>query len=373
MIQNPYDSAGLFSKAFFLWPGALIEKGFNKDLQAEDLPPISIEDDSNNLFARFSATWESELNVHPENASLLWTVLKIFVPQNGWSVMILNFESVFKIYQAVLLGKLIKYFVSETQSSQLYDNGYFISFLLVLCGIAVTFLHHHFFFYSWRLGMQLRITLTTAIYNKAIKLNLRSLNKTATGHIVNLCSQDVEAFQQAGCYVHFGYQPLLESVGVLYVGINEVGLSFLAGFATILLLIPMQSYFSALLSKSRKSTAIYTDERIKLINQALTGARLMKINGWEFTFVDLIEKIRSSEVAALLGSNTLRAFNEAIFFASPVIVGCFTFVTYSRTGGLLSPQKVFTVLTLFNISQMTMTKFFPYAVQVCEMHIDSEI
>jgi hypothetical protein len=38
-------------------------------------------------------------------------------------------------------------------------------------------------------------------------------------------------------------------------------------------------------------------------------------------------------------------------------------MTYSQTGGVLTVQKVLTVLTLFNISQMSMTKFFPFAIQ----------
>ena len=130
--------------------------------------------------------------------------------------------------------------------------------------------------------MQLRITLTTAIYNKAIRLNLRSVHRTATGHIVNLCSQDVEAFQNACCFIHFTYQPILEAIGILYVGLNEIGVSFLAGFGAILLLVPLQSVFSNILSHSRSATAECTDQRLKLVGQALSGARLMKINAWEW-------------------------------------------------------------------------------------------
>ena len=46
----------------------------------------------------------------------------------------------------------------------------------------------------------------------------------------------------------------------------------------------------------------------------------MKINGWELTFVELIEKIRLKEILALLHINDLRAYNEAIFFVSPILV-----------------------------------------------------
>ena len=130
-----------------------------------------------------------------------------------------------------------------------------------------------------------------------------------------------------------------------------------------MLLLPLQAFFSQRLSISRKGTSKYTDERIKLINQALTGVSLMKINGWEMIFVKMIEDIRHFEIKALLKTNFLRAMNESIFFATPVLVGFLTFITYAKTGGDLSVQKVLTVLTLFNVMQMSMTKFFPFAIQ----------
>jgi len=92
---------------------------------------------------------------------------------------------------------------------------------------------------------------------------------------VNLSAQDVEGFQLLGCFYHFIYQPVLEAFAILYLGIREVGPSFIAGFAIIILLVPMQSIFSKEFNKARRKTAGFTDERLKLVNQALTGARLM--------------------------------------------------------------------------------------------------
>ena len=39
--------------------------------------------------------------------------------------------------------------------------------------------------------------------------------------------------------------------------------------------------FSRKFSEVRQRQTIITDERVKLTNQAVTGARLMKINAWE--------------------------------------------------------------------------------------------
>lgn len=372
LLKNPFDVASYFSQAFFIWPGALVELGSQKTLQESDVAVVAVDEDAYMLSSIFDKMWTEECQ--KANPSLLKVLFRMFGPTlNGMIGIVFVIESAVKIYQAVLLGKLIKYFLTENPSSTLYDNGYFISGLLVITGIAVFFMHHHFFFCTWRLGLRLRITMSAAIYKKSTKLNLRSLNRTAIGHIVNLCSQDVESFQQAGCFIHNIYHPIIESIGVIYAGVDQVGVSFLAGFGAILLLLPLQSWFSRMLSTSRKATAAFTDERLKLINQALTGSRLMKINGWEWAFVDIIERVRAKEVGALLSTNYLRAINEAIFFASPAIIGCFTFVTYSKLGGTLTPQKVFTVLTLFNITQFSLIKFFPYAVQfLTEAYVRSD-
>jgi uncharacterized membrane protein YiaA len=139
-------------------------------------------------------------------------------------------ESIARIYQAVALGKFIGFLLDDNNTStSVYDNGYFISFLITLCGIIITFAHHQFFFYAWGLGLQVRLILTSTIYSKASRLHLHSLNSLPSGygHIVNLCSQDVEAFQLAGTFLHFVYQPVVESLGVLFVGVWTIGVSFL--------------------------------------------------------------------------------------------------------------------------------------------------
>lgn len=42
-----------------------------------------------------------------------------------------------------------------------------------------------------------------------------------------------------------------------------------------------QAVFSRKFSEARQRVTVLTDERVKLTNQAVTGARLMKINAWE--------------------------------------------------------------------------------------------
>ena len=64
--------------------------------------------------------------------------------------------------------------------------------------------------------------MSSIIYDKSVRLHMRSLSRTESSHIINLSSQDVEAFQQAGIFIHFVYVPILEAVAILWVGIREV-------------------------------------------------------------------------------------------------------------------------------------------------------
>ena len=118
----------------------------------------------------------------------------------------------------------------------------------------------------------------------------------ASGKVVNMASHECECFQPAGCFIHYTYAALLESLAILIIGWIYLGPSFLAGFGLIVLLVPLQAYFSRKIADARKETNISTDMRIKLVNQALVGARLMKINGWEWKLCKNIEKARKAEV-----------------------------------------------------------------------------
>lgn len=336
--------------------------GATKALTQEDLPVINREDRSSFLNKLLQDQWEYQKQ--QPRPSLLKALFWTFAPKYGWLSLILLAESAIRIFQAVLLGYFVRVMLrADSGAGDLLDNGYFISLLITLCGAAIGLMHHQYFFYGWKFGMQVRIAMSSIIYDKAVQLHLRSLSRTESSHIINLSSQDVEAFQQAGIFIHFLYIPILEAAAILAVGLREVGVSFISGFGCVILLVPLQSLFSRTLTQIRTTLGNRTDERLKLISQAIGGARLMKINGWELAFRDIIGAARKLEMAAMLKLNYIKGVNEAIFFFAPVVIGAITFITFHETGGELTAQNVFTVLTLYSIIQFDLTKFFPLAVQ----------
>ena len=361
--KSPYEEAGIFSQLFFFWPQALILKGYSKILVQEDLPSVGIADKSEELNARVLCEWNKELV--KKEPSLMRALFFTFAPSYIFTGFYLCLEAFLRIYQAILLGAFVEILLypDEHNSDQLMDNAYFVSFLLTGCGLVVGILHHQYFFHMWRLGMQLRISMTTLIYDKAVVLSMKSLSISESSHIVNLSSQDVELFMQFGIFMHYLYVPVAEALVILIFGYMELGVAFIVGFGAIMLLAPIQSFFSKAATKTRYILATRTDARIRLISQAINGVRLMKINAWELAFQCIISKARQREMAAIYNLSYIKAMNESLYFCTPVVVGALTFITYTQTGGDLTPQKIFTTLTLFNIIQFDLTKFFPLAVQ----------
>lgn len=245
-----------------------------------------------------------------------------------------------------------------------YINRYLYALGLVLTAAGIGILHHQFFFKAWRIGMQIRSSITALVYGKALRLQLSSLSQTSTGQIVNLMTNDIERFQKIGQFSHFLWLGPLESGVVTWLLYREIEWAAFGGLALLFLLIPLQAWFSKRFGKLRSATARLTDERVRVTGQALGGARVMKMYGWERPFVATVAAIRKLETKRLNSVSWLRSFNEGLFMVSPILIAYVSFVIFVQgLDGHLTSRIIFTTLSLFNMVQMMMTKFFPLAVE----------
>eukprot|EP00752_Nemacystus_decipiens_P006704 g6027.t1 len=354
----------------FAWAGPFLKLGSTVTLKTEHLEEIYKTHKSRFLYDNLRRNWERERARMGEDeghrrgrrkgVTLLRALLATFKGRLALAGLLMMADSAVHIAQAIVLGRLIGYFDDDDSASW---EGWTYACAVVLGGVLFSFAHHHFFFVGWTLGMQLRISTTTILYDKILRLRLSSLGQISTGHLVNLMTTDVERFQYGGTFVNYLWEAPLESLVILYFGLDQVGVSFLAGFAALALMVPTQAVFSRKFSQVRQRVTVLTDERVKLTNQAVTGARLMKINAWEPALEKEIRRVRAEEVRVLLKATLLRAVNEAMFFVQPAVVSCLVFATYHLLGNVLNPQQVFTTLALLNITQFTMGKFLYLAVQ----------
>ncbi|CAK6978679.1 ATP-binding cassette sub-family C member 4-like isoform X1 [Scomber scombrus] len=364
---NPAATAGLLSKIFFWWLNPLFNIGSKRMLEEDDMYEVLPEDRSKSLGQDLHSYWDHEIQEATKELRKP-SLSKVIIKCYGKSYAVLGFftlvEEVIKVIQPVLLGKMILYFENYDPNNMtaLYETlGYAAG--MSACTIALALLHHLYFYHVQRAGMKIRVAMCHMIYKKALCLSSSAMGKTTTGQIVNLLSNDVNKFDEVTIFLHYLWVGPLQAaavVGLLWV---EIGPSCLAGMVVLMFLMPMQTMFGRLFSKFRSKTAVLTDNRIRTMNEVVSGIRIIKMYAWEKPFAALVTEVRRKEISKIMNSSYLRGLNMASFFCASKIIVFITFTLYVLLGNTISASRVFVTVSLYASVRLTVTLFFPNAIE----------
>ncbi|KAF4008144.1 hypothetical protein G4228_019786, partial [Cervus hanglu yarkandensis] len=110
-------------------------------------------------------------------------------------------------------------------------------------------------------------------------------------------------------------------------------------------------------------TAALTDDRIRTMNEVITGIKTVKMYAWEQSFMDLITRLRRYETSKILKSSYCRVMNLASFFAASKIMIFVTFITNELLDNLITASRAFVVVTLIEALRFSSTLYFPMIVE----------
>uniref|UniRef100_A0AAQ5ZVN4 Cystic fibrosis transmembrane conductance regulator n=1 Tax=Amphiprion ocellaris TaxID=80972 RepID=A0AAQ5ZVN4_AMPOC len=364
---NPAATASLLSKVFFWWLNPLFTTGYKRRLEEDDMFEVLAEDRSDRLGHDLQRYWDREFQ--KATKEMRTPRLSKVIIQCYWkSYAVLGLftlvEEIIKVVQPVLLGKMIEYFETYDPDNMtaLYQTlGYGAG--LSVCAIGLVLIHHLYFFHVQRAGMKIRVAMCHMIYKKALCLSSSAMGKTTTGQIVNLLSNDVNRFDDVTIFLHFLWVGPLQAavvVGLLWL---EIGPSCLAGMVVLMFLMPTQTMVGRLFSKFRSQTAVLTDSRIRTMNEVVSGIRIIKMYAWEKPFAALVSDIRRKEISKIMKSSYLRGLNMASFFCASKIIVFVTFTLYVLLGNKISASRVFVTVSLYTAVRLTVTLFFPNAIE----------
>uniref|UniRef100_A0A8C7DNJ5 Multidrug resistance-associated protein 4 n=1 Tax=Oncorhynchus kisutch TaxID=8019 RepID=A0A8C7DNJ5_ONCKI len=348
------------------WLNPLFRIGYKRRLEEDDMYKVLPEDGSERLGEELQSLWDHEVQKAAKDLrppKLAKVLIKCY--WKPYAVLgIFTLIEVIKVIQPVFLGKLIQYFEKYDPDNMdaLYEAfGYAAGVCLSTLILAVT--HHLYFFHVQRTGMKMRVAMCHMIYKKALCLSSAAMGKTTTGQIVNLLSNDVNKFDEVTIFLHFLWVGPLQAAAVLGLLWVEIGPSCLAGMAVLVILMPTQTMFGRLFSKFRSKTAALTDNRIRTMNEVVSGIRIIKMYAWEKPFSALVNEVRRKEISKIMSSSYLRGLNMASFFAASKIIVFITFTVYVLLGNTISASRVFVTVSLYSAVRLTVTLFFPSAVE----------
>ena len=361
---SPLLGASALRSALLHWGlsfvDALVSRG--SGLTSHDLWALPPFEGCENLEGLIAAAWDAERarSPRPSIFRAFWSVFGVRYLLHS-SVLLIKSVAFFSmvVFLQLLLEALQGDGDSGPRELYLYSLGF------VACAGIAAMVHHSYFWLAWRAGQQWRTAALALIFRKTLALRLDALNVVSVGGLVSLASNDLERTTKLCQMLAYLIVGPLEAVVAGFLLWRVVGIATLAGYGVLLVLVLWSGVAGKLFGSLRYVTAKFTDVRLQLTSQIVGGARVLKAFGWEAAFASEVRAVREREVAALWRTSALRAVNEGIFNAAPVVLGAVTFLTahFSTQRQTLRASEVFVALTLLQFMQAEMCAFFPRAIE----------
>ncbi|KAF2891777.1 hypothetical protein ILUMI_14396, partial [Ignelater luminosus] len=290
---NHRKGANFLSFITFAFTVPTFRQGYRKDLEEDDITEHLAAHDSKSLGNKLEGAWNKELKLN-KKPSLYRALLKVFGVEFFFLGILLFFlELVVKIAQPLALSQLITYF-TQSQDKELVNKSEALmyagiivgaSFINVLAGHSYMMCLQHF-------GMKLRVAFCSLVYRKSLRLSKSVLGGTTIGQMVNLPSNDVNRCDRAVINAHNLWLSPLETVVIVGILYDLLGFTSTVGILFMALFIPLQMYLGKKTSEYRLKTALKTDERVRLMNEIISGIQVIKMYTWEKPFAKLVATAR---------------------------------------------------------------------------------
>ncbi len=129
-----------------------------------------------------------------------------------------------------------------------------------------------------------------------------------------------------------------------------------SGLALMVVAIPVNAGMASFTRKFQLEQMLNKDKRVKLMNEILSGVKVLKLYGWEKSFMAQILDIRDKEIHVLKKTGYLGAMINFIWISIPFLITLLCFATYifMGDGNILTPDKAFVTLSYLNIMRMPM-------------------
>ncbi|KAK5164037.1 ATP-binding cassette transporter yor1 [Saxophila tyrrhenica] len=401
-IPSKEHSANFFSKLTFQWITPIMDVGYQRPLDINDVWAVNPDREVEKLMDKLNSSLKKRNEAgskRPLTMALYDTFKKEFIIGGACQLT----AALVQVLSPFTMKYLIRFAAQayEAQRSNLIpapDIGHGIGLVIgITCMQVVQSLcTNHFIYRGMMVGGQARSTLIAVIFEKAMKISGRAraggkakdadqeqhtpegiqpgskeekkffkkrLGKDqskgkkgvsgdgqgwSNGRIVNLMSTDTYRIDQASGMFHICWTSPIQVFLALALLIVNLTYSALAGFAFICIMMPLLGRAIRSLMSRRKVINKITDQRVSLTQEILSSVRFVKYFGWETSFLDRLGQLRDSEIGKISFLLSIRNGIMAVSMTMPIFASMLAFITYSQTHADFSPAPVFSSLALFN-------------------------
>ncbi|KAJ6649924.1 Multidrug resistance-associated protein 1 [Pseudolycoriella hygida] len=391
---SPEHRSSFLNQMFFLWFSPIMRIGYRRPLTEDDLFDIPPENTSRELVPTFdkyfahsierkrwrrnfmSKLWhllhsslgkcsknrkKFELGGDRANTQVKTdsSVIQAMIKAHGkpfFFASSLQFILIFLLFVRPFLLDELMNFISVADTAPVWQ-GLVLTFCLFFVTLISAVVNDQYVYITKLTGLRVKTTLMSALYGKALRISVFVKKGTTLGEIFNLMSVDALRFDSVTYYINDVWScPIVIAISIclLY---RTLGVAVFPGLAVMILMIPLSGVIYSQIERLQEKQMNVKDERIKSMNEILSGMKVLKLYAWEPRFEDHISNARDEELNIMKKIVFVSAGSHFLWEFAPPLVSFVSYFTFVHTGGEFTPNVAFVSVTLFSILQYPMAMF----------------
>ncbi|KAK9324473.1 P-loop containing nucleoside triphosphate hydrolase protein [Lipomyces orientalis] len=351
--MTPEARANFISKLYFWWMNDLMKTGYARPLEDNDVPLVEPNRTAKVMTEKFLANLEKHKQKGHKKNLVVRAINDTFFFDVWYAFFCRCCVDGLQMSTPQLSRRII-YYVADAYMGRPAHVGHGIGLVIGLTAMVVvaSILQQQYFYSASRVGSHARTTLINALYRKSLVLSNKARLEYTNGKITNLMSTDTYRVEFAAMFFHFLTDSPIPIVLCIVFLLVNIGYPALCGIAMLIIAAPILGRVTRIIARRRVRSTVFTDQRIRLMQELLTSMRIIKFFAWEPAYLDRLSKIRFSEIKLVRFLLVLRSGLFAVSMTVPIFASMLAFVVLSVTGHALDPAKVFASLSLFNMLRM---------------------
>ncbi|KAI8345227.1 ABC transporter type 1, transmembrane domain-containing protein [Mortierella sp. GBAus27b] len=354
------EKANLFSRLSFHFLQPIVSQGYKTPLAAKDIVammPVRMRvEHSHDLL---NNKWQRNIEkakAKGTKPNLFWTIMATY--KREWIPVMIHRISASTLTYVLptLMNQLLSFIGSySTPNPQPVSLGIILAFGMFFASLLNSFFMAQYFQASMNIGIEARTALISMIYRKSLKLSSAAKQKSTTGEINNHMSVDAERWPDAVTFMPMFVSIPYELAIALWLLYQQIGWSVFVGLGTILIMMPVQGVVARVFTKAKAGKLEAMDQRVRVMNEILSGMKIIKLYGWEESFKERVKVYRNRELSMLKKIGTAFSFMSIMFSSMPLVVSLVSIAVYASVGGPnfsrgdISPQRIFVSISLFSL------------------------
>lgn len=182
-----------------------------------------------------------------------------------------------------------------------------------------------------------------------------ALKKSKQG-TVNLIGVDTKRVSDFAAFQNLFAGSLFKLIVSLVFLVSLLGWkALIAGFSTMLAVMPVNIYFSKRYSAAQDKLMKVRDDKLAVVNEALQGIRQIKFSALEPEWEKKINDVREEELKSVWRVFSSDAMLLACWITSPIALAAVSLTVYAIVYGALLPSVAFVSLGIFRALEVTLS------------------